>query len=118
MVHARLHTTAPNSVGELDQYEDSTGSVTSAAPRASSSLWPSSSAEGCRSGVQPKIMGPRFPSVSDGLVGEVGEVVGDDPDIDEAHGFLVAGLAEEAPAGPEHDRVDHQPQLVDEFVLQ
>ncbi len=55
--------------------------------------------------------------VSDGLVGEEGEVVTDGLGVDEAHGFLVAGLAEEALAGPEHDRVDHQPQLVDEVVL-
>ena len=37
--------------------------------------------------------------------------------VDEAHRLLVAGLAEEAPAGPEHDREDHQPQLVDEVML-
>ena len=37
--------------------------------------------------------------------------------IDEAHGLLVAGLAEEALAGPEHDREDDQPQLVDQVVL-
>src|SRR5207249_3254380 len=35
----------------------------------------------------------------------------------EPHRFLVAGLAEEALAGPEHDRVDLQAQLVDEIVL-
>jgi len=35
----------------------------------------------------------------------------------ELHGLLVAGSAEEALAGPEHDRVDHQSQLVDEVVL-
>jgi hypothetical protein len=55
--------------------------------------------------------------VSDGLVGKEGEVVTDGSGADEAHGFLVADLAEEALAGPEHDRVDHQPQLVDEVVL-
>src|SRR5436305_1406167 len=55
--------------------------------------------------------------VSDGLVGEVGEAVPDPLGVEEAHGFLVAGLAEEALPGAEHDRVDHQPQLVDEVVL-
>jgi hypothetical protein len=52
-----------------------------------------------------------------GFVGEEGDAVTDGPGADEAHGFLVAGLAEEALAGPEHDRVDHQPELVDEVVL-
>jgi hypothetical protein len=56
--------------------------------------------------------------VWDGLVGEVGEVVTDRLGVDEAHGLLVAGLAEEALAGPEHDREDLQPQLVDQVVLQ
>ena len=37
--------------------------------------------------------------------------------VDEAHGLLVAGLAEEALAGPEHDREDDQPQLVHQVVL-
>src|SRR5258708_5510186 len=55
--------------------------------------------------------------VSDELVGEEGEAVTDGLGIDEAHGFLVAGLAEEALAGTEQDRVDDQPQLVDEVVL-
>ena len=55
--------------------------------------------------------------VSDGLVGEVGEVVIDGAGFDQAQGFLVAGFAEEPLAGAEHDRVDHQPQLVDEVVL-
>jgi len=55
--------------------------------------------------------------VSDELVGEEGEAVTDGLGIDEAHWFLVAGLAEEAFAGPEHDRVDDQPQLVGEVVL-
>jgi hypothetical protein len=32
-------------------------------------------------------------------------------------GFPVADLAEKALAGPEHDRVDHQPHLVDEVML-
>jgi hypothetical protein len=55
--------------------------------------------------------------VSDRLVGKEGDAVTDGLRVDEAHGFLVAGLAEEALAGPEHDGVDHQPQLVDEVVL-
>jgi hypothetical protein len=42
----------------------------------------------------------------DELVGEVGDVALDSLDVDKAHGFLVAGLAEEALAGPEHDRED------------
>src|SRR5436309_16115690 len=48
---------------------------------------------------------------------EVGEVV-DGPGLEEAHRPLLAGLAEDALAGPEHDRVDHQPQLVDQVVVQ
>ena len=44
--------------------------------------------------------------VSDEHVGEEGEAVTDGLGIDEAHRFLVAGLAEEAFAGPEHDWVD------------
>ena len=59
----------------------------------------------------------RPPGVSDALVGEDGDAVTDGLGVDEAHGFLVAGLAEEARAGPEHDREDLQPQLVDEVVL-
>ena len=53
----------------------------------------------------------------DELVGEEGEAVTDGLGIDEAHGFLVAGLAEESLASPEHDREDDQPQLVDQVVL-
>ena len=56
-------------------------------------------------------------SSSDELVGEEGEAVTDGPGVEEANGFLVAGLVEEALASPEHDRVDHQPQLVDQVVL-
>src|SRR4029453_723837 len=59
----------------------------------------------------------RLLGVSDGLVGEEGEAVTDGLDIDEAHGLLVAGLAEEALARPEHDREDDQPELVDQVVL-
>src|SRR6266545_4907191 len=53
----------------------------------------------------------------DELVGEVDDVALDGLGVDEAHRFLVAGLAEEALAGAEHDRVDLQPQLVDQVVL-
>ena len=55
--------------------------------------------------------------VPDHLVGEEGETVTDGLGVDEAHGFLVAGLAEEALARPEYDREDDQPQLVDQVVL-
>jgi hypothetical protein len=59
----------------------------------------------------------RWLGVSDGLVGEDGQAVTDGAGVDEAHVFLAAGLAEEALANTEHERVDHQPQLVDEVVL-
>jgi hypothetical protein len=55
--------------------------------------------------------------VPDGLVGEVREVASDGPGAEEPHTFLVAGLAEKALASPEHDRVNHESQLVDEVVL-
>ena len=55
--------------------------------------------------------------VPDGLVGEEGDAVIERLGVDEAHGFLVAGRAKEPLAVPEHDRVDLQPQLVDEVVL-
>ena len=55
---------------------------------------------------------------SDHLVGKEGEAFTEGPGVDEAQGFLVAGLAEEAPTGPEHDREARQPQLVDEVVFQ
>jgi hypothetical protein len=55
--------------------------------------------------------------VSGELVGEEGEAVTADPGIDEAHGLDPADLAEEALAGPEHDRKDDQSQLVGEVVL-
>src|SRR5437763_514805 len=54
--------------------------------------------------------------VSHELVGEVSEIV-DGLGLDEMYGLLLAGLAEEVLAGAEHDRVDHQPHLVDEVVL-
>jgi hypothetical protein len=56
--------------------------------------------------------------VSDGLVGEEGEAVTDGLGVGQTHRFLAAGLAEETLAGPQDDRVDHQPQLVDQIVLQ
>ena len=37
--------------------------------------------------------------------------------LDQVHGLCAAGLAEAALAGAEHDRVDRQPQLVDEVVF-
>jgi hypothetical protein len=47
----------------------------------------------------------------------VRKAVADGPAVDEAHGPLGAGLAEEALAGPEHDGEDDQPQLVHQVVL-
>src|SRR5215831_14114512 len=55
--------------------------------------------------------------VPDGFVGEEGDAVIECLDTGEAHGFLVADPAKEALAVSEHDRVDLQPQLVDEVVL-
>src|SRR6516162_9094775 len=60
---------------------------------------------------------PVLLGVSGELVGEEGEAVTDDSGVDEAHGLDAADLAEEALAGPEHDREDDQPQLVGEVVL-
>ena len=51
------------------------------------------------------------------LVREGGKAGTDSPGVEEAHGLLLASLAEEALAGPEHDRIDNQPQLVEEIVL-
>ena len=53
----------------------------------------------------------------DRLVGEVGDAALEGLGVEEAHGFLIAGLAEQALAGPEGDRVDPQTQLVDQVVL-
>jgi hypothetical protein len=53
-VVARLRAHGAELVGELAQYEDSHRLCLSAAPRASSSAWPSSSAEGRRRGRAPK----------------------------------------------------------------
>src|SRR5438876_1094468 len=55
--------------------------------------------------------------VPDRLVGEVGDAALEGLGVEEAHGFLVAGLAGQALAGPEGDREDLQPQLVDQVVL-
>src|SRR5438093_13483698 len=55
--------------------------------------------------------------VSDKLVIDEEESVTDGPGVDEAHGLLAGGFAEEALADPEHDREDDQPYLVDEVVL-
>src|SRR6266436_6303980 len=55
--------------------------------------------------------------VPDRLVGEVGDAALEGLSVEEAHGFLVAGLAEQPLADPEGDREDLQPQLVDQVVL-
>src|SRR5258708_19811762 len=55
--------------------------------------------------------------VPDDRVGEGDETVTDGPGAEGANGLLVADLVEEAIASPEHDRVDRQPQLVDQAVL-
>ncbi len=60
---------------------------------------------------------PEHLGVPDGLVGQEREVVANGLGVDEAHGFLVAGLSEEALAGSEHDGEDEQPQFVDQIVL-
>jgi hypothetical protein len=41
----------------------------------------------------------------------------EDLGVEEAQGFYVAGLAEEALAGAEYDRVNLQPHLVDEVLF-
>src|SRR5947209_19375922 len=53
----------------------------------------------------------------DELISEEGEAAADRLGVDEPHGFLLAALAEEALAGPEHDREDDQPHLVDQVVV-
>jgi catechol 2,3-dioxygenase-like lactoylglutathione lyase family enzyme len=53
-VLARLHTHGADSLASWSSTRTAIGSVTSAAPRASSSHWPSSSTEGCRRGRSPK----------------------------------------------------------------
>src|SRR5919199_3358870 len=55
--------------------------------------------------------------VAGGLVGEESDPAADGLVFDEVHSFHVAGRTEEPLAGPEHDRVDHQPQFVDEVVV-
>jgi hypothetical protein len=70
----------------------------------------------CASTRAPASRSGSYPS-PDRLVGEERKVI-DGLVADQAHELLAAGLAEQAPAGPEHDRVDHQPQLVDEVVLE
>jgi hypothetical protein len=52
------------------------------------------------------------------LVGHVDEAVTGGPAAGEADGLLAARLAEQALAGPHHDREDEQPQLVHEVVLE
>src|SRR5262249_17334984 len=55
--------------------------------------------------------------LEDELIGEQDDPVTERLGVDESHGFLVAGVAEEACAGSKHDRKDLQPQLVDEVVI-
>jgi hypothetical protein len=52
----------------------------------------------------------------DHLVGEEDQAVTDGLGIDEAHGLLVACLAEEALTRPQDHREDDQPQLVDQVM--
>ena len=66
---------------------------------------------------QNRCPGSRPLGVPGGLVGEVGDAALDGLGPEEAEGFLAAGLAEEALAGPERDREQFQPQLVDQVVL-
>src|SRR5205823_6758390 len=51
------------------------------------------------------------------LVVEVNEALTDGLDLDEAHGLPLARFAEEVLASPQDDWEHHQPQLVDEVVL-
>jgi RNA polymerase sigma-70 factor (ECF subfamily) len=79
---------------------------------------PRTTAQGGRRADVAEPIPPRLLGVSDvKLVGEEGEAVTDGPGVDEAHGLLVAVLAEEALASAEHNREDDQPQLVDQVVL-
>jgi hypothetical protein len=51
------------------------------------------------------------------LIDEDRHTVADDLRVGEVKCLLVARLAEEPLAASQHDRVDHQPELVDEVVL-
>src|SRR5271154_2525365 len=53
----------------------------------------------------------------DELVSEEGHAVIDGLVVEQAHGLRVVGLAEQALAGPKHDREDLQSQLVDQVGL-
>ena len=55
-------------------------------------------------------------AAADDLVGHVGEAVTGGPAAGEAERLLAAGLAEQALAGPDHDREDEQPQFIDEVT--
>lgn len=55
--------------------------------------------------------------VSDKLGDEEGEAFTKGPGVDEAHRFLLAGLAEEVLTRPEYEREHDQPQLVDQVML-
>src|SRR5437667_4610028 len=77
---------------------------------------------GCLPGGAPASISERWRpltplGVPDRLVGEVGDAALEGLSVEEAHGFLVAGLGEQALAGPGGDREDLQPQLVDQVVL-
>ncbi len=54
---------------------------------------------------------------SDRLVRDEGEAVANGRRVDEPQGLPVGGLTEEALAGAKHDREDHEPELIDEVVL-
>ncbi len=55
--------------------------------------------------------------LSDGFVGHYGYAINKGTRFEEAHGFRPACLPEEVLACSEHDRIDLQPQLVREVVL-
>src|SRR5215813_7316051 len=55
--------------------------------------------------------------VSHNLVGDEGQAVSDGVRMDESQGLLAGGLAEKARSIPEYHREDHEPQLVDEVML-
>ena len=62
--------------------------------------------------------GEAAPALGLRLVGEDRHAVADHLRVGELQRLLVARLAEQALAGAEHDREHHQPQLVDEVVLE
>src|SRR5262245_28561145 len=78
---------------------------------------PRTAAEGGRPRLSQDVGVPPSLGGSDKLVGDVGEAVAEGPGVKEAQWLLVARLAEEALAFPEHDGEDDQPKLVDEVVF-